>query len=60
MDGEHKIVRLARLAQMGQDEAKNELARLAEAGLSTYIYRNTFDRELTEDLCQEVLAEMFS
>ncbi len=60
MDGEHEIVRLARLAKQGQEDAKNGLARLAEAGLSTYIYRITLDRDLTEDLCQEVLAEMFN
>ncbi len=60
MDGEHEIVKLARLAQQGHEDAKNGLARLAEAGLSTYIYRITLDRNLTEDLCQEVLAEMFS
>ncbi len=60
MDGEHEIVTLARLARQGQKDAKNGLARLAEAGLSTYIYRITLDKDLTEDLCQEVLAEMFA
>jgi RNA polymerase sigma-70 factor (ECF subfamily) len=59
MDKEHELVELARLAQQGHEEARDRLARHAEAGLKAYIYRMTLNRDETEDLCQEVLAEMF-
>ena len=49
---------LIRQGQLGSDQAKDSLVRQAEVRVSAYIFRLTFDRDLTQDLLQESLWEM--
>lgn len=45
-------------ARSGKRESLDELARLAEPRLRSYFYRTLLDKNLTDDLVQEVLLEM--
>jgi RNA polymerase sigma-70 factor (ECF subfamily) len=59
MAQEHTWTELVRRAQKGHKEDMNELAREAEGRLCAYIYRVTLNYELTQDMSQEVLLQMF-
>jgi RNA polymerase sigma-70 factor (ECF subfamily) len=50
---------LVRQAQQGRPEAKDALVRLVEPRLAEYVRRLTLNRDLTTDLVQESIAEMF-
>jgi RNA polymerase sigma-70 factor (ECF subfamily) len=50
---------LVRQAQQGRPEAKDALVRLVEPRLAEYVGRLTLNRDLTTDLVQESIAEMF-
>jgi len=49
---------LVRLAQQGDEEGLNNLARQIEGRLYAYIYRVTLDENLANDLLQETLLEL--
>jgi RNA polymerase sigma-70 factor (ECF subfamily) len=49
---------LVKLAQQGQSESVDSLARKAEGKVRAYVFRVTMDNELTEDLSQEALLQM--
>ncbi|MDT8301302.1 MAG: sigma-70 family RNA polymerase sigma factor [Sedimentisphaerales bacterium] len=51
--------KLVRQAQKGHKEDINKLAREAKGRLCAYIYRVTLNYDLTEDISQEVLLQMF-
>jgi len=51
--------KLVRQAQKGHKEDVNKLAREAKGRLCAYIYRVTLNYDLTEDISQEVLLQMF-
>lgn len=51
--------KLVRQAQKGHKEDLNKLARKAKGRLCAYIYRVTLNYDLTEDISQEVLLQMF-
>ncbi|MHC4646361.1 MAG: RNA polymerase sigma factor [Planctomycetota bacterium] len=46
-------------AREGDETAKNALVRAVEPFLRAYVYRVTLDHDLTQDLSQEGLLEMF-
>jgi RNA polymerase sigma-70 factor (ECF subfamily) len=52
-------IRLVRQAQQGHPEAKSDLVRLVEPRLAEYVGRLTLNRDLTADIVQESIAEMF-
>lgn len=45
-------------AQRGDQASMGRLAELAEARLTTYIFRLTLSQDLTEELCQKTLLKM--
>ena len=59
MTREQTLIELVKCAQQGHEESLNQLAREVKGRLSAYIYRVTLERDLTEDLSQEVLLTMF-
>ena len=59
MAAEEKWTELVRLAQQGHENCMDSLARGVEGRICAYIYRVTMDYELTGDLSQEVLLQMF-
>lgn len=46
-------------SQQGDDESLNRLAEVARSGLYAYVFRLTMRDELTQDVVQETLLEMF-
>ena len=52
-------LRLVELAQSGHKESLNQLAAAAHAPLRSYVLRITFREEITDDIVQETLLEMF-
>ena len=52
-------IQLVRQAQQGHPEAKSALVRVVEPRLAEYVGRLTLNRELTTELVQESIAEMF-
>ena len=46
-------------ARRGDAESTEQLAHLSEPRIRAFIYRTTLDKDLTEDLVQETLLEMF-
>jgi len=52
-------VKLVKQAQLGNGGALNRLARVARERLRTDVYRLTLDNNLTQDIVQESLLEMF-
>jgi RNA polymerase sigma-70 factor (ECF subfamily) len=59
MEHEQIWTELVRKAQKGRKEDVNKLAREAKERLCAYIYRVTLNYDLTEDMSQEVLLQMF-
>jgi len=58
MTNEQTWTKLVKLAQQGQADSVDLLARKAQGRLRAYVYRVTLNYELTEDLSQEVLLQM--
>jgi RNA polymerase sigma-70 factor (ECF subfamily) len=58
MATEQDVHNLVIEACAGHVDAMNTLAQRAEGRLCAYLYRVTLDRDLTQDLCQEVLLTM--
>ena len=59
MSGEDIYIELVKRAQLGDKESLNQLAELARERLYTYVYRLTLAHELTQDILQESMLEMF-
>ncbi len=59
MAEEVKWTELVKLAQQGHENCMDSLARGVKGRLCAYIYRVTLDYDLTQDLSQEVLLQMF-
>jgi len=59
MSGEDIYIELVKRAQLGDKESLNRLAELARGRLYTYVYRLTLTHELTQDILQESMLEMF-
>jgi RNA polymerase sigma-70 factor (ECF subfamily) len=59
MSGEDIYIELVKRAQLGDEESMNQLAELAKERLYAYIYRLTLTHELTQDILQESMLEMF-
>jgi len=52
-------IELVKRAQHGDKESLNRLAELAKERLYAYVYRLTLTHELTQDILQESMLEMF-
>ncbi len=59
MSGEDIYIELVKRAQLGDKESLNRLAELAKERLYAYVYRLTLTHELTQDILQECMLEMF-
>jgi len=53
------FVKLVKQAQLGDSRAVDLLVRAARVRLRTDVYRLTFDQDLTQEIVQETLLEMF-
>lgn len=59
MAGNDNYIDLVKQAQLGDEECLNRLAELARERLREYVYRLTLDNDLTQDILQESMIEMF-
>jgi len=59
MTAEDNYIELVKRAQLGDKESLNRLAELAREHLYTYVYRLTLAHDLTQDILQESMLEMF-
>lgn len=59
MTAEDNYIELVKRAQLGDKECLNRLAELAREHLYTYVYRLTLAHDLTQDILQESMLEMF-
>ncbi|MHC4640870.1 MAG: RNA polymerase sigma factor [Planctomycetota bacterium] len=59
MSDEDTYIELVKRAQLGDEESLNRLAELARERLYAYVYRLTLTHELTQDILQESMLEMF-
>jgi RNA polymerase sigma-70 factor (ECF subfamily) len=59
MQDEGSYVELVKLAQRGDKESWNRLAEWARKRLFEYVYRATLAEDLTQDIIQETMIEMF-
>lgn len=59
MSDEDTYIELVKRAQLGDEESLNRLAELAKERLYAYVYRLTLTHELTQDILQESMLEMF-
>jgi RNA polymerase sigma-70 factor (ECF subfamily) len=59
MQDEGSYVELVKLAQRGDKESWNRLAEWARNRLFEYVYRATLAEDLTQDIIQETMLEMF-
>ncbi|MCK4292593.1 MAG: RNA polymerase sigma factor, partial [Planctomycetes bacterium] len=50
---------MVKQAQQGNEESRNRLAEISRDRLRMYVYRLTLDADLTEDILQESMLEMF-
>jgi len=57
--GADRYLELVKKARAGDRTSRNRLAEIAWAPLKTYVYRRTLDEDLTEDIVQESIVEMF-
>ncbi|MCK5001250.1 MAG: RNA polymerase sigma factor [Anaerohalosphaera sp.] len=58
MEEHPELKKLVKQAIAGERQSLDELARIVEPRLQSYFYRTLLDKELTDDLVQEVLLEM--
>lgn len=56
---ETEYIELVKQAQQGNEESRNRLAEISRDRLRMYVYRLTLDADLTEDILQESMLEMF-
>lgn len=56
---EENQLKLVELALSGHKESLNQLTEVVQAPLRSYILRITFKEEITDDIVQETLLEMF-
>ena len=54
-----ELVRLVKKAQLGDKESLNRLAEAARVRLREYVFRVTLQEDLTQDIVQESILEMF-
>jgi DNA-directed RNA polymerase specialized sigma24 family protein len=59
MEEKFDYVGLVRQAQLGDRDSINRLAEVVRGCLRTDIYRLTLDAELTQEIIQECMLEMF-
>ena len=59
MNGEDIYIELVKRARLGDKESLNRLAELSKERLYAYVYRLTLTHELTQDILQESMLEMF-
>jgi len=59
MTDEDNYVELVKQAQLGDKKSMNRLAEWARKRLQMYVYRLTLDGDLTQDILQESMLEMF-
>lgn len=52
-------IELVEQAQLGDEQSLNRLAELARERLRVYVYRLTLSDDLTQDVLQESMLEMF-
>lgn len=57
---EEKQLRLVQLALSGHKESLNQLAEIIQAPLRSYVLRIIYQEELTDDIVQETLLEMYN
>ncbi len=55
-----KQLKLVHLALSGHKESLNQLAEIVQAPLRSYVLRITYNEELTDDIVQETLLEMYT
>jgi len=59
MGNENNFTELVEQAQLGDERSLNRLAELSRQRLRAYVYRITLADDLTEDIVQESMLEMF-
>ena len=59
MDKKDSYIELVKKAQLGDKDCLNRLAETVRLRLYTYIHRFTLKDDLTQDILQESLLEMF-
>ena len=59
MDDNRDYIELVRKARLGDKECLNRLAEAARVHLHEYVLRLTLQEDLTQDIVQEALLEMF-
>jgi len=59
MDNNRELFELVKKAQLGDKECLNRLAEAARVRLREYVQRLTLQEDLTEDIVQESILEMF-
>lgn len=59
MDIVENQLKLVELALSGHKDSLNQLAEIVQAPLRSYVLRITYKKEITDDIVQETLLEMF-
>jgi len=59
MDNKDNYIELVKKAQLGDEKCMNRLAELARERLRVYVHRLVLTDELTQDILQESMLEMF-
>lgn len=59
MDTKDSYIELVKQAQLGDEKCMNRLAELARERLRVYVYRLVLTDDLTQDILQESILEMF-
>lgn len=59
MINNNELVRLVKRAQLGDRESQNRLAEAVRVRLGEYVFRLTMQEDLTQDIVQESILEMF-
>jgi len=59
MDNKDDYVELVKQAQLGDKDVLNQLAELARERLRVYVHRLTLADDVTQDILQETMLEMF-
>jgi len=59
MDENKDYIELVKQAQLGDGESLDSLAGLVRGRLYAYVYRITLEEDLTQDIVQESMLEMF-
>ena len=59
MDKKDSYIELVKQAQLGDEKCMNRLAKLARERLRVYVHRLVLTDDLTQDILQETILEMF-